>query len=87
LQQNRITTDEYEQIIDLIANTNYSLRKIAQYMNRHRDTIEKINKGHQAIVRTLWDGDFPIREARSGYTLAPVETISGETESRDTIDT
>lgn len=88
LQQNRITTDEYYQIIDLIENTNYSLREIARYMNRNRDTIEKINKGHQQIVRTLYDGEFPIREnARRGYTLKPVETISGETESRVTIDT
>ena len=47
-------------------------------MNRNRDTIEKINKGHQKIVRALYDGDFPIREnARQGYTLKPVETISG----------
>ena len=87
LQQNRITEDEYWQIIDLIANTNYSLNKIAQYMGRHRDTIEKINKGHQKIIRAMWDGDFPIREnARSGYTLVPVETISSEMESRNTID-
>ena len=57
-------------------------------MGRNRDTIEKINKGHQQIVRTLYDGQFPIREnARQGYTLKPVETISGETESRDTIGT
>ena len=88
LQQNRITIDEYYQIIDLIENTNYSLREIARYMGRNRDTIEKINKGHQQIVRTLYDGQFPIREnARQGYTLKPVETISGETESRDTIGT
>lgn len=88
LQQNRITVDEYYQIIDLIKNTNYSLREISRYVNRNRDTIEKINKGYQQIVRTLYDGDFPIRkEARQGYTLKPVETISGETESRITIDT
>ena len=88
LQQNRITNDEYYQIIDLIENTNYSLREIARYMGRNRDTIEKINKGYQQIVRTLYDGEFPIREnARQGYTLKPVETISGETESRDTIST
>ena len=88
LQQNRITTDEYYQIIDLIKNTNFSLNKIAHYMNRHRDTIEKINKGQQKIVRTLYSGDFPIRKnARQGYTLKPVETISGETESKITIGT
>lgn len=88
LQQNRITTDEYYQIIDLIENTTYSLREIARYMGRNRDTIEKINRGHQQIVRSLYDGDFPIREnARQGYTLKPVETISGETESRGTIST
>lgn len=88
LQQNRITNDEYYQIIDLIRNTNYSLREISRYMNRSRDTIEKINKGYQKIVRILYDGDFPIREnARQGYTLKPVETISGETESKVTIDT
>lgn len=86
LQQNRITNDEYYQIIDLIKNTNFSLREIARYMNRNRDTIEKINKGQQKIVRALYDGDFPIREnARQGYTLKPVETISGETESKITI--
>ena len=57
-------------------------------MNRNRDTIEKINKGQQKIVRALYDGDFPIREnARQGYTLKPVETISGETGSKITIGT
>ena len=80
IQQNRITEDEYLDIIDMIKNTNYSLRKIAEYFNRNRDTIEKINKGNQAIVRALYDGDFPIRKnARKGYTLKPVETIQGET--------
>ena len=78
LQQNRITKDKYLEIIDLIKNTNYSLRKIAEYEEMHHDTIEKINKGHQKIVRALYEGEFPIREnARSGYTLKPVETISG----------
>ena len=57
-------------------------------MNRNRDTVEKINKGQQKIVRALYDEDFPIREnARQGYTLKPVETISGETESKITIGT
>lgn len=88
LQQNRTTEEEYYQIIDLIKNTTWSLREIARYMNRNHDTIEKINKGHQKIVRALYDGEFPIREnARQGYTLKPVETISGQTESRVTIDT
>lgn len=88
LQQNRITNEEYYQIIDLIRNTPYSLREIARYMGRNRDTIEKINKGHQKIVQSLYEGEFPIREnARQGYTLKPVETISGETESKVTIDT
>lgn len=88
LQQNRITKDEYYQIIDLIKNTKYSLREIARYMNRNKDTINKINNGNQQIVRALYDGDFPIRKnARQGYTLKPVETISGETESRVIIDT
>ncbi len=78
IQQNRITEDEYLDIIDMIKNTNYSLHKIAKYFNRNRDTIEKINKGNQAIVRILYDGDFPIRKnARKGYTLKPVETIQG----------
>lgn len=78
IQQNRITEDEYLDIIDMIKNTNYSLRKIAEYFNRNRDTIEKINKGNQAIVRALYDEDFPIRKnARKGYTLKPVETIPG----------
>ena len=88
LQQNRITEEEYFEIIDLIKNTNYSFRQIAQYMNRNRDTIEKINKGHQKIVRALYNEDFPIRKnARQGYTLKPVETISCEKESTITIDT
>lgn len=88
LQQNRMTNDEYYQIFDLLKNTNYSIRQIAEYLGRSRDTIEKINKGYQQIVQALYDGDFPIRKnARSGYTLKPVETISGETESRTTIDT
>lgn len=78
LQQNRITTEKYLEIIDLIKNTNYSLRQIAIYEKMHHDTIEKINKGHQKIVRALYEGDFPIREnTRAGYTLKPVETISG----------
>lgn len=88
LQQNRMTNEEYYLIIDLIKNTNYSLRQIANYVNRHHDTIEKINKGHQKIVRALYDGNFPIRDnARSGYILKPVETIPGETGSRVIIDT
>ena len=58
------------------------------YKDEKFETIEKINKGHQKIVRALYDGDFPIREnARQGYTLKPVETISGETESKITIGT
>ena len=88
LQQNRITNDEYLQIIDLLKNTKYSIREIARYMNRNRDTIEKINKGYQKIIQALYDGSFPIREnARQGYVLKPVEAISGETESTITIDT
>lgn len=88
LQQNRITKDEYLQIIDLLENTNYSIRNIAKYLNRNRDTIEKINKGYQKIIQALYDGEFPIRkDARKGYTLKPVETISGETESKIIIDT
>lgn len=78
LQQNRISEDEYLDIIDFIKNTNYSLREIGRYFNRNRDTIEKINKGNQQIVRALYEGDFPIRKtARKGYTLKPVETIPG----------
>lgn len=88
LQQNRITEEEYLDIIDMLKNTQYSIREIARYFNRNRDTIEKINKGYQAIVRTLWKEGFPIREnARQGYKIKPVETISGQTESRITIDT
>lgn len=88
LQQNRITNDEYLQIIDLLKNTKYSIREIARYTNRNRDTIEKINKGYQKIVQALYDGNFPIRgNARQGYILKPVETISGQTESTITIDT
>lgn len=88
LQQNRMTADEYYEIFDLLKNTNYSMKQIAIYLNRNRDTIEKINKGYQKIVRTLYEGDFPIREnTRNGYTLKPVETISSEMESKTTIDT
>lgn len=80
LQQNRMTNDEYYQIFDLLKNTNYSINNIAKYVGRNKDTIQKINKGYQQIVKALYDGDFPIRkEARSGYTLKPVETIQGET--------
>lgn len=88
LQQNRMTENEYLEIIDLLKNTNYSIRSIARAVNRHRDTIEKINKGYQKIVRILYEGPFPIRQnARSGYSLKPVETISDETESKITIST
>lgn len=87
LQQNRMTADEYYEIFDLLKNTNYSISQIAIYLNRNRDTIDKINRGYQKIVRTLYDGDFPIRKnARYGYTLKPVETISSEMESKTTID-
>ena len=80
IQQNRITEDEYLDIIDMLKNTTYSMREIARYFNRNRDTIEKINKGKQAIVRTLYEEDLPIRKsARKGYKLKPVETIQGET--------
>ena len=88
LQQNRMTNDEYYQIFDLLKNTDYSMNKIAKYLGRNRDTINKINNGYQQIVRALYKGDFPIRKnARFGYTLKPVETISDETESRVIIDT
>lgn len=88
LQQNRMTNDDYYEIFDLLLNTNWSMREIARYTHRNRDTIEKINKGHQKIVQALYNGSFPIRDnARQGYTLKPVETISGETESRVIIDT
>lgn len=88
LQQNRMTQEEYLEIFDLLENTNYSMAKIAKYLNRNRDTIEKINKGYQKIVRALYDGDFPIRKnTRSGYTLKPVETIPGQIGSTITIDT
>ena len=64
------------------------MNKIAEYLNRNKDTIQKINKGYQKIVQTLYEGVFPIRKnTRSGYTLKPVETISGETESKIIIDT
>ena len=70
--------EDYLEIIDLLKNTNYSMREIARYTNKNRDTIEKINKGHQQIVQTLYEGEFPIRKnARQGYTLKPVETIPG----------
>lgn len=78
LQQNRITNDEYLDIIDMIKNTKYSLREIARYFNRDRDTIRKINNGTTKIVQSLYEGDFPIRrESRKGYILKPVETILG----------
>lgn len=78
MQQNRITEEEYLDIIDMLKNTNYSIREISRYFNRHHDTIEKINKGHQAIVKVLYQDDFPIRKnARQGYILKPVETIQG----------
>ena len=78
LQDNRQKIEEYLEIIDLIENTNYSLREIARYMNKNKDTIEKINKGYQQIVKTLYQGEFPIRKnARKGYILKPVETIPG----------
>ena len=83
-----MTKEDYFEIFDLLINTNWSMREIGRYANRHHDTIEKINKGYQNIVQNLYDGTFPIREnARRGYILKPVETISGETESKITIDT
>lgn len=88
LQQNRITKEEYLDIIDMIKNTKYSLREIARYFNRDRTTICKVNDGKTQIVQSLYEGDFPIRNnARTGYILKPVETIPGETGSRATIDT
>lgn len=78
LQNNKQKIEDYLEIIDLLKNTNYSMREIARYTNKNRDTIEKINKGHQQIVQTLYEGEFPIRKnARQGYTLKPVETIPG----------
>ena len=78
LQQNRITQEEYLDIIDMIKNTSYSLREIARYFNRDRETIRKINDGKTKIVQSLYEDSFPIRkDARKGYTLKPVETIPG----------
>lgn len=88
LQQNRMTKEQYYEIFDLLQNTNYSINQIAIYLHRNKDTIQKINKGYQKIVQDLYEGTFPIRKnTRFGYTLKPVETISGETESRVIIDT
>lgn len=88
LQQNRMTKEDYFEIFDLLENTNFSMNQIAKYLNRNSDTIQKINKGYQKIVQDLYEGTFPIRKnARSGYTLKPVETIPGETGSTLTIDT
>lgn len=78
LQNNKQKIEDYLEIIDLLENTNYSMREIARYTNKNRDTIEKINKGYQQITQTLYEGEFPIRKnARKGYTLKPVETIPG----------
>lgn len=88
LQQNRMTKEDYFEIFDLLENTNFSMNQIAKYLNRNSDTIQKINKGYQKIVQDLYEGTFPIRKnARSGYTLKPVETIPGETGSTLSIDT
>ena len=76
LQQNRITKEEYLDIIDMIKNTTYSLREIARYFNRDKETIRKVNNGSTMIVQSLYEGDFPIRKnPRFGYILEPVETI------------
>lgn len=78
LQQTRITQEEYLNIIDMIKNTSYSLREIARYFNRDKETIRKVNDGKTKIVQSLYEGSFPIREeARKGYILKPVETILG----------
>lgn len=70
LQKNRITEDEYLQIIDLLKNTHLSMREIARETGKNRDTIWNINNGKQQIVRALYNGTFPIREnARSGYII------------------
>lgn len=78
IQQNRITEKEYLDIINMLKNTTYSMREIARYFHKDKETIRKINNGHQQIVRTLYKEDFPIRKStRKGYKLKPVETIQG----------
>lgn len=62
----------------MLKNTTYSMREIARYFHKDKETIRKINNGHQQIVRTLYKEDFPIRKStRKGYKLKPVETIQG----------
>jgi len=47
-------------------------------MGKSETTVQGINSGATKIIRSLYHGDFPIRkETRRGYTLKPVETISG----------
>lgn len=80
--------NEYLEIIKYIKNTDYSLSQIGRLFNRCADTIFKINCGQQAKVRKIYDGPFPIRKnAKSGYTIKPVETIPSEIGSTPVIGT
>ena len=52
------------------------------------EQLKKLIKDTRILFKIYTMGLFPIREnARRGYILKPVETISGETESKITIDT
>lgn len=69
LQQNRTTKEKYQRIIDLLIISNKSMNWIAQDLGVSRDTVERINRGEQIVVKQMYD-DFPIRKkTRGGYKI------------------
>lgn len=55
---NHLTRQDVEEIYDLILNTSWSFRKIAEYKKCNKTTIAKINNGNKYILEGF---NFPLR--------------------------
>lgn len=83
--QNKLKPDyeKYKKVILLLKNSKIPLCRITRICNLSKNTVRDINKGKQKFVKENFLEKFPIRENnRRGYSLKPVETILGETESK-----
>lgn len=65
LQKNRTETSAYLTIIELLETTPYPMQKIADTLGLSKDTVQRVNRGEQQVVKTLRK-DFPIRKTKKG---------------------
>lgn len=71
MKKRRLTTKEYEGILDLLANEpEITAAEIAKIYDVSIDTIYNANKGRLQIVQQLWTEEFPIRPLGANRTAA-----------------